>query len=306
MRSTPRRAVLSAGLLATMAAPAFVAAQDVEPRGVVFALWEQGAPGAVGDAPEDRPAITAFLPEPALANGTAVLIFPGGGYRRLAVEKEAMQAVRWMNSLGVAAFVVHSRLGPRYHHPAMIQDAQRAIRMVRSRAGEWGIDPGRVGAVGFSAGGHLAATAGTLFDDGIPGSPDPVDASGSRPDFLVLGYPVVAMDGPYVHPGSREHLLGPDPGPELVELLSLHRQVGPRTPPTFLVASTDDAAVPVENTLLLFRALRDAGIPVEMHVFQNGEHGFGLAPDDPVLASWAGLCEAWMRRAGWLPEAPRP
>jgi acetyl esterase/lipase len=207
---------------------------------------------------------------------------------------------RWLNELGIAAFVVHYRLGPRYHHPIMLQDAQRAVRLVRAGADRWHIDAHRIGVIGFSAGGHMASTAGTHFDGGSASSADPVDRQSSRPDFMILVYPVITMELPFAHQGSRANLLGENPAPELVRAMSNETQVGSQTPPTFLVATTDDAVVPVENTLLFYHALHRAGVPVEMHVYEHGQHGFGLALDDPELSTWTALCATWMRIHGWL------
>lgn len=265
-------------------------------------LWEGRAPGAVGDGPDDRPSITPYLPPEGHRTGAAALIFAGGGYGHIAVEKEGLPAARWLNSIGVAAFVVRYRLGPRYHHPAMMHDAQRAVRLVRARAATWGIDPHRIGVVGFSAGGHLASTVATHFDRGDSTNADPVERESSRPDFVVLVYPVITMDERWTHRGSRTRLLGPHPTSELVRLLSNETQVSGATPPSFIVATTDDAGVPVENSLLFYTALHAARVPVELHLFQSGRHGFGLAPGDSVLSRWVELCTAWMRRNGWLGE----
>lgn len=263
-------------------------------------LWPDGAPGAVGDEPVDRPKITVYLAPPASATGAAVVVCPGGGYRVVAADHEGKRVAEWLNSLGVSAFVLQYRLGERYRHPAPLQDAQRAIRIVRRRAEEWGVDPARVGILGFSAGGHLAATAATHFDDGRPDAPDPVEREGSRPDFAVLCYPVISLYDPPAHSGSRRHLLGEPADPALVELLSNERQVTARTPPTFLWHTADDAGVPVENSLLFFEALRRAGVPGELHVFPHGKHGLGLAPDDPAVGQWPGLCARWMEAQGFL------
>jgi dienelactone hydrolase len=187
-----------------------------------------------------------------------------------------------------------------YHHPAPLQDAQRAIRLVRARAAEWGVDPVRVGILGFSAGGHLASTAATHFDAGRPDAADPVERQGSRPDFAVLAYPVVSLFGPLAHSGSRRNLLGEPADPTLVELLSNERQVTARTPPTFLFHTADDASVPVANSLLFFEALQKAGVPAELHVFAHGKHGVGLAASDPALSSWPRLCATWMAGLGLL------
>lgn len=294
-------ALASAAVLGCVLGPGPAArAQQAPPEPRVELLWPGGAPGALGDAPEDQPSITIHPPPPGTANGTAVVVVPGGGYGHLAMDKEGHQVARWLNSLGVAAFVLKYRLGPKYRHPAMLMDAQRAIRTVRARAAEWNVDPSRVGILGFSAGGHLAATTGTHFDPGKPDASDPIEAASSRPDFMILIYPVITLRDEYTHGGSKRNLLGPEPDPRLVELLSNERQVTPETPPTFLVHTTDDRAVPVENSLLFYQALRKAGVPAEMHIYQSGPHGFGLAPNDPVLSSWLERCEAWMARLGLL------
>ncbi len=228
------------------------------------------------------------------------MIFSGGAYNHIAVVKEGLPAARWLNSIGVAAFVVRYRLGPRYHHPAMLEDATRAIRTVRARAAEWGLDAGRVGAVGFSAGGHLASTLATHFAAGNASSADSVDRVSSRPDFLILVYPVITMEEPFAHRGSRKELLGEHPDSALVRSLSNEKRVTRETPPTFIVAATDDRGVAIENSLLFYNAERAAGIPVELHLFQAGGHGFGLAPSDPALSLWPSLCTAWLRKNGWL------
>ena len=233
-------------------------------------------------------------------NGAAVIVFPGGGYGHLAMDHEGVQVARWLNGFGVHAFVVQYRLGPAYKHPTMLNDAQRAIRTVRSRAAQSGIDPQRIGVVGFSAGGHLASTAGTHFDSGDPAAADPIERVGSRPDFLILAYPVITMQMSHTHRGSRTNLLGDRPDAAAVWELSNEYQVTPETPPTFLFHTTDDAGVPVENSLFFYQALRDAGVPVEMHLYQTGRHGVGLAPTDPVLSSWPERARAWMQANGWL------
>jgi acetyl esterase/lipase len=231
-----------------------------------------------------------------------VVVCPGGGYGGLA-EHEGHPIAKWLNSLGVTAIVLKYRLGSAgYRHPVMLNDASRAIRTVRSHAGEWKIDPKRIGILGFSAGGHLASTAATHFDEGKPEASDTVERVSSRPDFAVLVYPVITMEDPYTHRGSRQNLLGENPSRELIELLSNEKQVTAKTPPCFLVHTADDAAVPVENSLLFASACRKAGVPVEIHVFEHGPHGFGLGANSPVLngtnsvlSAWPSLCAAWMR-----------
>ena len=263
-------------------------------------LWTTGAPGALGDTPADRPELTPYLPPAGRANGTGVVIFPGGGYAHLSMAHEGSEIANWLAGLGVTTFIVKYRLGPNYHHPTMLGDAQRAIRIARARAVEWGVDPNRLGVIGFSAGGHLASTTGTHFDAGSASSGDEIERASSRPDFLILLYPVITMRDSVTHAGSRLNLLGKEPSAELVRLLSNETQVTAQTPPTFLVHTVDDRTVPVENSLLFYRALRSAGVSAEMHIFEHGPHGFGLATTNPVLSSWTTLCENWLRMHGWL------
>lgn len=266
--------------------------------GDAIPLWPGAAPGAVGATPADTPTITPFVA--AHPNGTAVVIFPGGGYEHLATEKEGNAVARWLAAYGIDGFVVKYRLGPRYHHPAMLEDGARAVRFVRANAARWGIDPARIGVVGFSAGGHLASTVGTHVAAADAASSDPVERASSRPDFMVLAYPVITLRDPLAHVGSRRNLLGPDSSATLMRLLSNETQVTAATPPTFLVATTDDRTVPVENSLLFYDALRAAKVPAELHVYETGAHGFGPDPADPILASWKERCTDWMRRHGWI------
>ena len=260
-------------------------------------LWPNGAPGALGTDDVDKPSLTPYLAKS--PNGTAVIVCPGGGYQNLAMDHEGVQIARWLNSLGISAFVLKYRLGPKYHHPAMINDAQRAIRTVRSRAESLHIQPDRIGIWGFSAGGHLASTAATHFDSGDPNASDPIDRAGSRPDFAILAYPVISL-GEFAHVGSRNNLLGKNPDPKLVEDLSNDQRVTAQTPPTFLFHTTADATVPVENSVRFYLALRKAGVPAELHIFQNGPHGVGLAPTDATLSAWGGLLANWLRERGLL------
>jgi acetyl esterase/lipase len=206
----------------------------------------------------------------------------------------------WFNSLGVAAFVLKYRLGPRYHHPAMLQDAQRALRYVRTYADKFGVSPDRVGIIGFSAGGHLASTAATHFDSGNPSAVDPIDRAGSRPDFLILCYPVISLDMKYAHKGSRLMVLGDHPDPQLIESLSTEKQVTAQTPPTFLFHMRDDKVVVPENSVLFYLALLRAGVPAELHVYEKGQHGCALARTDPVLSSWTIRLTDWLRVRGML------
>lgn len=267
--------------------------------GDVIRLWAGNAPGALGAEPLDIPTLTAYMPAADVATGAAMIVCPGGGYLQLA-DHEGRPVAQWLNTLGIAAFVLRYRLGPRYHYPAPQQDAARALRTVRTRAAEWGLDAHRIGILGFSAGGHVAATAGTHFDLGNPLATDPVERADSRPSLMILVYPVISMRPPYAHGGSKRALLGAFPSPNLVRLLSDETQVTKDTPPTFLVQTADDAAVPVENSLMFAAALRRAGVPFALHIYQHGPHGFGLADassplPNPVLATWTALCADWLR-----------
>ncbi|HCC58637.1 MAG TPA: alpha/beta hydrolase [Solibacterales bacterium] len=275
----------------------WAAASAAEPPKTVL-LWPQGAPGAVDSQEIDRPKLTIYLPEHPV--GTGVVVAPGGGYGALAMDHEGLQIAKWLNGYGVAAFVLQYRLGPRYHHPAELMDAQRAIRTVRAQAAQYGIAPNRIGMWGFSAGGHLTATAGTHFDAGVPTSSDHIEQVSSRPDFLILAYPVITFTRPETHRGSMKNLLGDNPDPKLVESLSNELQVTPRTPPTFLFTTSADTTVPPENSILFYEALHKAGVPAEMHIFQNGPHGVGLATFDPALSMWPPLLANWLRVQGML------
>jgi acetyl esterase/lipase len=264
-------------------------------------LWPNGAPGARGDEADDKPKITLYRADPATASGAAIIVCPGGQYHDLVDDKEGTQVAEWLNSLGISAFVLQYRLGPRYRHPAPLEDAQRAVRTVRARAPEWGIDPARIGIMGFSAGGHLASTVATHFDAGQPASLDPIERVSSRPDFSVLIYPVISMMDPITHAGSRRNLLGDMPDPKLVAQLSNERQVTAETPPTFLFHTADDPIVVVENSLQFFTALIKARVRgSEIHVFAHGGHGAGLAPDDPALSQWPKLFALWSKNRGLI------
>ena len=211
---------------------------------------------------------------------------------------QIMKAIRLQYGLTISVLLLKYRLGPRYNHPSPMLDATRAMRMVRARAKEWDLDPNRIGIWGFSAGGHLASTIATHFDGGDPNAADPIERASSRPDIAVLAYPVISMDAVITHAGSRRNLLGDNPSPELVELLSNERQVTPQTPPTFLFHTVGDDVVRVENSLLFAEGLRKAKVPYEMHIFEKGPHGVGLAQSDPALGIWPRLLENWLRVRG--------
>ena len=281
------------------AAPAAPARPALNPAPQELPLWEGAAPGSLGAADADRPTLT-FYRAARGATGTGVIVAPGGAYGALALDHEGRQVAAYLNAMGVTAFVLKYRLGPRYRHPVQLGDAQRAIRLARSRAAEFGILPDRIGMMGFSAGGHLTATAGTHFTDGKPDAADAIERAGSRPDFLILGYPVISLDPAIAHGGSVRNLLGDNPDPKLIEDLSNDLRVTPRTPPTFLFHTTADTGVVPENSVRFYLALRKANVPAEMHIFENGPHGVGLALGDPALGAWPTLLTTWLRGRGLL------
>ncbi len=280
----------------TLALAFLLSAQS--PPETIF-LWPDGAPGAQGAADQDKPSLTLYPATGPAKIPTGVVVCPGGGYAHLAMDHEGVQIAAWLNNLGISAYVLKYRLGPKYHYPIELWDAQRAIRYVRSHAVDFGIHPDRIGIWGFSAGGHLASTVATHFASS-DGEADPIDRQSDRPDFAILSYPVITMLEPYVHLGSRRNLLGDKPDPALVQLLSNELQVTTRTPPTFLFHTTEDQVVPVENSVNYYLALRKAGVPVEMHIYQKGKHGVGLAAADPILRAWPGQLAAWLRLQGFL------
>ena len=272
----------------------------------VVLLWPGGAPGAVGNQDADRPSLTLYVLPPSQPARSAVVVCPGGGYAMLAMDHEGRQVAEWLNSLGVAAFILKYRLAPRYHHPAMMEDAQRAVRYVRAHAQELGIAPDRIGIWGFSAGGHLASTAATHFDAGNPSATDATERASSRPDFAILAYPVITCSEWFKHEGSCKNLLGDNPDPKLAVYLSNEKQVSAQTPPTFLFHTNDDEAVPAENSVAFYMALRKARVAAELHIYEHGPHGVGLAPKDPVLSSWPQRLADWLRVRGLLSPGTAP
>ena len=258
-------------------------------------LWPEGAPGALGTNDWDVPMLTPYLADPKIATGAAMVVCPGGGYGHLA-DHEGKDYALWLNEHGVSGFVLKYRLGTHgYRHPRMLEDAARAVRLTRSRAKGWGIDPKRVGIMGSSAGGHLAATLLTHFDAGKANATDPVEWESTRPDLGVLCYAVITM-GEKTHASSKNNLLGDNPSPELVEMLSNELHVTPQTPPCFIWATYEDTTVPVENSLLFAEALRKAGVPFDLHIYQHGKHGMGLAGGHP----WTVDCLFWLRSQGFV------
>ncbi len=263
------------------------------PKRVV--LWPEGAPGALGTNDWDVPTLTPYLADPKIATGAAMVICPGGGYGHLA-DHEGKDYALWLTEHGVSGFVLKYRLGTHgYRHPRMLEDAARAVRLTRSRAKEWGIDPKRVGIMGSSAGGHLAATLLTHFDAGKADATDLIERESCRPDLGVLCYAVITM-GEKTHDVSKRLLLGDNPSRELVEMLSNERHVTSRTPPCFIWATDEDTTVPVENSLLFAEALRKAGVPFDLHIYQHGKHGMGLAGDHP----WTRDCLFWLQSQGFV------
>lgn len=245
------------------------------------------------------PEMTVYLPSKRTATGQAVVICPGGGYQYLAYNWEGSDPARFLCAKGIAAIVLKSRLPNSKSnitpHLSPLMDAKRAIRTVRFNAAKWNIKKDAIGIMGFSAGGHLASTAGTHFDSGNPNAADSIEQQSSRPDFMVLIYPVISMSKPVMHVGSRNNLLGPQPGDDLAKLYSNELQVTKETPPTFLLHATDDKTVPVENSLLFYQALKDNGVAAEMHIYPRGGHGFGLGIGRGAVEGWIDLCVAWLK-----------
>jgi acetyl esterase/lipase len=263
-------------------------------------LWPKGAPGAVGEEERDKPSITLFLAPEEKATGAACIVCPGGGYGGLMTSYEGDEVAQWLNGIGVHGFVLRYRLGPRYHHPSQMRDVQRAVRMVRARAPEWKIDPAKIGVWGFSAGGHLAATAATHFDDGKADAEDPIEKVSCRPDYAILTYPVISLVNSYAHEGSAKNLLGDQvKDMELRVFLSPEKQVTAKTSPCFLMHSSEDG-VAAENSIDFYVALHKAKVPAELHVYEKGPHGYGLGLKDPVLKSWPERLTDWLRVRGML------
>jgi len=281
-------------LLCLLATTISVSAQT----NMTFPLWPDGAPGALGKEAKDIPTLTVFLPAPEKATGAAMVVCPGGGYGHLA-DHEGSQYARWLNTQGIAGFVLKYRLGTSgYRHPAMLQDAARAIRTVRARADEWKLDAKRVGIIGSSAGGHLASTTITHWDLGNTNSADAIEHKSSRPDLAILCYPVITLSDSFAHKGSGVNLLGTNPPPELLKELSAELQVNQETPPCFIWSTMEDKTVPVENSLVLATALRRAKVPFDLHVYERGPHGIGLGNktfDTANFHPWTHDCEFWLR-----------
>jgi acetyl esterase/lipase len=275
----------------------------------IIQLWPEGVPGARDIGAEkigngynsnvSEPSLTMIGPAVDRSNGTAVIICPGGGYVRMATAREGDQYANWLSTLGVTTFILKYRM-QEFGHPAPLQDVLRAVRTLRSRAAEFGINPARIGVMGSSAGGHLAASAGTLFDNPLGRTGAALDATSARPDFLMLMYPVITMHDPAAHGGSRKALLGATPSAEALQLMSLEKQVTPATPPTLLIHTQEDKSVPAENSILFYQALTRAHVPAEMYLFEHGAHGMGMREGLGTSSSWPRRAEEWLRDRGLL------
>lgn len=286
-------------MLALAMGPVTVSAQtkpgekSVAASGDPVALWPADDPAMAGVPTELQPTITPYIPAAGVRTGASVVVCPGGGYGGLAPH-EGEPVALWLNSIGVAGFVLKYRHAPNFRHPIPLGDAQRAIRTIRARAGEWGLDGTRIGILGFSAGGHLTASAGTHYDAGNAQATDPIERVSCRPDALILVYPVITMDN-WGHAGSRKNLLGENPDPKLLELMSNEKQVTKDTPPTFLIHTLNDSGVDADNSTAFAASLKKAGVPFEYHLFEDGPHGFGLGDKYPKLKMWPDLCAGWLR-----------
>jgi acetyl esterase/lipase len=270
-------------------------------------LWPDGAPGAKGKEDKDQPFVDVWSAAKDKANGAAFVVCPGGGYGGLAADHEGTQVAKWFNGLGVSAFVLHYRLGSQgYHYPIQLIDVQRAIRHVRANAAQYGIDPNRIGIVGFSAGGHLTSMAATLFDEKPEGAThDAVDQVSARPDVAAPTYAVISMIENFGHKGSRKNLLGPSDNDTLAAQVSTERRVTAKTPPIFLFQTDEDTVVPAENAVSFYLACRKNGVPAELHVYRPGPHGVGLYLGDPVLGTWSQHFRDWLRNQGFLKPSKR-
>jgi acetyl esterase/lipase len=255
---------------------------------------------AKGAEPADIPTLSIALPAKDKAVHAAVVVYPGGGYGGHAMDHEGQQIADWLVDRGIAAFVCKYRLAP-YQHPVPLTDAQRAVRHVRAKAAEYDIQPDRIGVWGFSAGGHLASTISTHYDTGDPNAQDPIDRVSCRPDFAILCYPLISMKEPLAHASSKKNLLGANPDPKLVELLSNDTQVTKETPPTFIFHTNADPLVQAEHIMLYYAALRKAGVPAEVHIYEHGPHGVGLGQSSPILATWPARLQDWLAIRGILP-----
>jgi acetyl esterase/lipase len=276
----------------------------------VIPLWPEGVPNAKPNLGHEKitdgrisnvsaPTLTIYAPAIDRPNGTAVIICPGGGYGLLSNEREGLQYANWLSTLGITPFILKYRLAE-FGHPAPLQDVLRAMRIVRSRAKELKINPDRIGVMGSSAGGHLTASSGTLFDHASGKTGARLDSENARPDFLILMYPVITMKDPAAHARSRTNLLGKNPTEEALRLMSLENQVTTKTPPTLLIHTQEDESVPVENSILFYQALTRAKVPAEMYLFERGTHGMGMRDGLGTASNWPKRAEEWLAARGLL------
>jgi len=300
--------LVAGALLAGAADAAFAAPTAVIP------LWPEGVPDAKpGLGPQhvedgrvanvSEPTLTMYGPAVDRPTGTAVIVCPGGGYVRLSMQREGEQYAAWLGTLGITAFVLKYRM-QEFGHPAPLRDVLRAVRLVRANAATYRIRPDRIGVMGSSAGGHVAASAATLFDHPLGRTGAALDKVSARPDFLMLLYPVITMDGPAAHAGSRKALLGSNPTTETIRLMSVETQVTPATPPTLLIHTQEDGTVPVENSILFYQALTRAKVPAEMYLFEHGGHGMGMRAGLGTASDWPRRAEEWLKARGLLDPAP--
>jgi acetyl esterase/lipase len=302
---------LLGAVLASAQTPGTQAEQAVDPElGIsTLQLWPSGAPEVANTSPADLPTLTVFLPQKGKGTGSAVIVAPGGAYLRLASNLEGRQVADWLTARGVTAFVLKYRLGAKYLYPIPLQDAQRAIRLVRSSAAAYGFAPDRIGFMGFSAGGHLAGATGTFFDAGKADSSDPLERLSDRPDFLILGYPwlnAMQPSGNYITYCSRITTVPPETCKLFEEKYTPSLHVTAQTPTTFIYSTTDDRTVPISASINFYNALLAAGVPVELHIFRHGEHGSGLGAGMAALDLWPVLLEQWMRDQGLLAPIAKP
>ena len=306
-----QRFALALCLLAAALAAPHGSAQVLDPAlGIsTIPLWPSDAPEVAGTDAADLPTLTVFLPQKGRGTGSAVVVAPGGSYLGLASNLEGRQVADWFTSRGLTAFVLKYRLGPKHLYPIPLEDAKRAVRLVRSSAASYGFQPDRIGFIGFSAGGHLAAATGTLFDGGKADARDPVEQVSSRPDFLILGYPWLNAMQPSGHYITYCSMMKNIP-PETCKLdeqkytPSLH--ITPQTPTTFIYSTTDDRTVPISASVDFYNALIAAGVPAELHIFRHGEHGSGMGAASAALDQWPVLLEQWLRDQGLLTPPAKP
>jgi len=292
--------LLSAQSPATAAPTVESVAPDAAlPHGQIEDLWPLGAPGAVGSEDQDKPHLEIFGVAGAGPHA-AVIVCPGGGYTHLAYDKEGTRIAEWLNLRGITALVLTYRLAPRYLYPAPILDGYRSMRWVRSHARQYGIDPDKIGMWGFSAGGHLVGMVGTHFGAGDPKAADPIDRVSDRPDFVISSYGGLTLQPGVAKPGAMGSLMGEHPTAAMIDDLSPDRHITAQTPPYFLYATETDQAVPVLSSVVFYTALVRAGVPAELHLFEQGPHGTALAQSYPALSAWPGLLENWLRLNGWI------